>query len=458
MAHNAAAEAVRGADHLDASIHVLAENAWEEVREANPDKEYSVDYARGFEAGYSSFLEKGGHGNPPPVPPSCYWLAEYKTPDGYRAIGDWFAGYQHGASVAQASGLRPYVTVPTSLAQTDSSHSIPLPANNGPEGSTTNPDDLPIPRKVPAADTPKPKAEVEGPQFPKEADVSHWSACSRASLSVETPNAIGRPDGRSPAERPWPVQPCTYAQADTRTGPPAVANTPPRLTQRVEDSRPAQQVLPPDSLAEALCAAAAGNQKELRQPSLEALEQVRPDLYPLVVTLLVDKDLNNAQQAARTLAALKERGRPAAPVLVRFIEDHLSFGEPLCCESIQQSIVALGEVRSADAISLKALCRLVETNEKQFMERYAPLAAEALGKIAEANPAVRKKILPILSCLAAQSQVADQRRVQAIGAIGRFGPDAKDTVELLRTLRLDSSVSVRTAATEALAKIEHNAP
>jgi hypothetical protein len=57
----------------------------------------------------------GGAGNPPPVPPRRYWKRKFETPEGHLAIGQWYDGFAHGASAAQASGLRQLVTVPSSL-------------------------------------------------------------------------------------------------------------------------------------------------------------------------------------------------------------------------------------------------------------------------------------------------------------------------------------------------------
>jgi hypothetical protein len=73
---------------------------------------FSVDEQCGFEDGFVDFLEAGGTGNAPPLPPRRYWKAKYQTPDGRRAVEDWFRGYEHGAIAAQASGYRGLVTVP----------------------------------------------------------------------------------------------------------------------------------------------------------------------------------------------------------------------------------------------------------------------------------------------------------------------------------------------------------
>lgn len=93
----------------------LAEQAWDEVREAIAAPAFSVDYARGFKDGYADYLTAGGSGDPPSLPPRCYWKAIYQTPEGKQATDDWFTGFRHGAWQAKSSGLRRVFVVPSSL-------------------------------------------------------------------------------------------------------------------------------------------------------------------------------------------------------------------------------------------------------------------------------------------------------------------------------------------------------
>ncbi len=94
----------------------LAKEQWQAFLQASPDHAYSADYAAGFQDGFADYLYAGGTGESPPLPPRPYWRIGYETPQGHEAIADWFAGFRHGAAVAQQSGYRQWVTVPTSLA------------------------------------------------------------------------------------------------------------------------------------------------------------------------------------------------------------------------------------------------------------------------------------------------------------------------------------------------------
>lgn len=102
-------------EHHTHSRHCrLAKEAWHRIRQKNPRKRFSKDYACGFREGYTDFLDAGGTGQPPPLPPRRYWKDSYATPPGRQAVQDWFAGFRHGAAMARASGARQFAMVPLS--------------------------------------------------------------------------------------------------------------------------------------------------------------------------------------------------------------------------------------------------------------------------------------------------------------------------------------------------------
>ncbi len=73
---------------------------------------FSVDEELGFEDGFVDHVMYGGTINSAPLPPRRYWGIKYQNPQGFRAMEDWFRGYQHGAAVAEAGGYREFVTIP----------------------------------------------------------------------------------------------------------------------------------------------------------------------------------------------------------------------------------------------------------------------------------------------------------------------------------------------------------
>jgi hypothetical protein len=79
---------------------------------------FTVDHEFGFIDGFVDYLEAGGTGNPPPLPPRRYWKGKYQNPYGYECMQEWFRGYEHGALAARDSNYRMFVTVPLSDAIT----------------------------------------------------------------------------------------------------------------------------------------------------------------------------------------------------------------------------------------------------------------------------------------------------------------------------------------------------
>jgi hypothetical protein len=93
-----------------------AERAWAGVKHGVEGPAWTKDYANGFMDGYADYLTNGGNGEPPATPPFHYRLHHYQTPDGLRAMDEWFAGFRHGAAMAQASGERETIVIPLSAA------------------------------------------------------------------------------------------------------------------------------------------------------------------------------------------------------------------------------------------------------------------------------------------------------------------------------------------------------
>lgn len=117
----------------------LAEDAWDEVCNRDGDV-YSRHYKRGFFDGFQDYLNLGGTGDPPTLPPRSYWRIYYQNPEGHEAIQDWFEGFRHGANIARASGVRDFVTLPLSsapppeTAQTSSENSDEAKASTTDQG------------------------------------------------------------------------------------------------------------------------------------------------------------------------------------------------------------------------------------------------------------------------------------------------------------------------------------
>ncbi|HKI37790.1 MAG TPA: hypothetical protein VKA46_38410 [Gemmataceae bacterium] len=144
--------------------YYLAQQAWHEVSRTHPGQPFSSDYGKGFIDGYADYLESGGNGQPPAVPPFCYRLSRYQTPQGYQAIEEWYAGFRAGATAAMASGLRQLFILPLSAPPINAVERNPAtPAGPvTPSLGSESPPDLPVPRPV-RPDDPAPPPEGEPP-------------------------------------------------------------------------------------------------------------------------------------------------------------------------------------------------------------------------------------------------------------------------------------------------------
>jgi hypothetical protein len=89
-----------------------AEGTWKQIRTTDPHA-YSPDYAQGFKEGFAEYLYSGKE-DAPALAPAHYRRFSYQTPQGYRAIEDWFAGYRSGVAAAIETGYRRLVTAQVS--------------------------------------------------------------------------------------------------------------------------------------------------------------------------------------------------------------------------------------------------------------------------------------------------------------------------------------------------------
>lgn len=122
-----------------------AQAAWNQVC-CESGEVAGKDYEHGFKDGFLDYLEGGGNGEPPTLPPKRYWQSCYQTPQGRQAVQDWFSGFRHGAAVAREDGYRDLVTLPCSVHR-------PRPGPNGTPPPQPAPEELPAPRPVTAAAT-----------------------------------------------------------------------------------------------------------------------------------------------------------------------------------------------------------------------------------------------------------------------------------------------------------------
>jgi hypothetical protein len=149
-----------------------AQAAWRQVQRDAPDHPYSKDYEDGFLEGYVDYLDAGGNGEPPMVPPFRYRLTCFKNEAGVRAVEAWYAGFRQGAAGARASGQRELILVPLPgpITAPPQRHELLQPASP-PPATPAQPEEpaqvLPPPRLAPGdADQQRPGQAPAGAPFP----------------------------------------------------------------------------------------------------------------------------------------------------------------------------------------------------------------------------------------------------------------------------------------------------
>jgi hypothetical protein len=103
---------------IRAEARNAAEKAWQEI---DGGQTYCKDYQLGFKEGFADYLQYGGNGEPPSIPPRQYWK---KDSIAGRQLGmEWSAGFRTGAAAAKRTGLRDLIVVPLTGPGISSSHS-----------------------------------------------------------------------------------------------------------------------------------------------------------------------------------------------------------------------------------------------------------------------------------------------------------------------------------------------
>jgi hypothetical protein len=124
IAHNAARNLINE-PHVVWTQHEIkhdlrkaARAAWETARGECPEHADSKIFRDGFIDGYVDYLDRGGNGSLPAVPPAMYTRHEkFFTEDGQCRVKEYFLGFKMGQDVAIASGQRQLLTVPVLLPQ-----------------------------------------------------------------------------------------------------------------------------------------------------------------------------------------------------------------------------------------------------------------------------------------------------------------------------------------------------
>jgi hypothetical protein len=201
-----------------------------------------------------------------------------------------------------------------------------------------------------------------------------------------------------------------------------------------------------------LCEKACDESEKTRLRALEEIEKEKPAIGKHIVTLVVDSNLQNQQQALVAIATMGNQARDALPVLLRHLRkmrDSVNFDYGHEHWILLADISAVAKTAPDDREVIKELASLAAL--KKHNSTYINCAAiESLGEIASHHPKVRDAILPhLVKCLDGQ-----WTRIPAMQAIAKFGPDGREAAPAIKKYRFDPDANTREAATAALDRVD----
>ena len=159
---------------IEHELRKQARDAWQQVQCDYPRRDFTPEFRDGFLDGFVDYLDRGGNGSLPAVPPAKYTRQKkYFTEDGQCRIKNYFLGFKYGQEIAIATGKRQFYTVPVLLPQqavcpaavTGQSNSLNgcivtvIPSESG--TTPTHPEPPPVPNSVLPAPKPLPKPDGE---------------------------------------------------------------------------------------------------------------------------------------------------------------------------------------------------------------------------------------------------------------------------------------------------------
>jgi hypothetical protein len=174
-----------------------ADEAWEAACRSCPALAADEDHAAGFRCGFMEQAWRGGPCEPPPLPPTKYRAVRYQSPAGYRAIEAWFAGYRHGAEVAQQGGYHDLVTGPSALR---SSPAAAPPV--APPGAPPLAGPVEVPVEPPAAAPVPPRESAAPARAPEPLPQPRPVESPMADSAIVPPDAAKRWDWLDPRSTP----------------------------------------------------------------------------------------------------------------------------------------------------------------------------------------------------------------------------------------------------------------
>jgi len=191
---------------LEYDLRKQAKEAWQQVRAEYPRRAFTAEFRDGFLDGYVDYLDRGGNGSLPAVPPAKYIRQKkYFTEEGHCLLKDYFLGFKYGQEIAIATGKRQFLTVPVLLPQEPTGPPAFQVAASPPPTASAPPRqaELPRPRPIPKSDAPPTKT----------------TESKDRSATEQLPGRLPVPQPLLPVVRPLPETPVAPGVPTPGSGP-----------------------------------------------------------------------------------------------------------------------------------------------------------------------------------------------------------------------------------------------
>jgi HEAT repeat protein len=183
----------------------------------------------------------------------------------------------------------------------------------------------------------------------------------------------------------------------------------------------------------------------IRAAATAALEKIDPDAHKLIVTALFDNREFNRLEAIERLGALGRKGKSGLPALKHYYRQQISGEGTAGAQGAGAALQATTKIAPDDKEVIDTVIGLVVQPLRPSRRVVLPERSLAIRLLPEVKAEKKAKVVALVAALD-----DPHCRAQAVTALGKMGPDAKDAVAVLTKLKLDPDKEVRDAVAAAL--------
>jgi len=180
----------------------------------------------------------------------------------------------------------------------------------------------------------------------------------------------------------------------------------------------------------------------LRNAEVDKIVEIGVSAIPALITALKNKDSNVQENAAKAIGKIEINDKQFETILRMLKEGETS-------EERYGAAIALGELKNVKAIP--ALITALKDKDSNMRWR----AAEAIEKIAKANPNSKEVLEAVPALITALKDVDRGVRESAAGAIGKIGVNDEQFETIVRMLKEGKTWKERHGAVRALSELKN---